>query len=553
MATTGEQLQQPAGGITRPLRLPVFRAIWLGNLIGAIGTLVQGVGAAWLMTTLAGTPDMVALVQTATQAPILLFALIAGTLADLWDRRIVMLLAQLWMVLASAGLALLATLDLVTPAILLLFTFLIGIGTALNGPAWQAIVREVVPREDLAAAVTLNAIAFNVARAIGPAAGGAIVAVSGADAAFLFNAVATLALVGVLLWWRREVPKDDLPRERIASAMVTGLRYVAESAPIRAVLARGVVFGFAASAVLALLPLIARDRLGGGPLIYGFLLGSFGTGALLGAFLVHPLRQRHGAELVVTVLTGALGVAMLVIGLFPTLLVPVALALAVAGATWLGSFSTFNISVQMGTAFWVQARVMALYQATIFGSMAVGSWVWGHVAALTSLEGAHLATGVCLLLSLAMHLRWQLPAGEAPDLRPRQLTEPKLAFAVEHDVGPVLVLVEYRVPSANAAAFVQAMEDVGHVRKRDGAWRWHLFQDTADAEHWYEAFTVASWLDYLRQRRRGTAADEIILTAARAHLDPGFKPIVRRMIARDHDSRFLGGLGGTPKAATPAG
>ena len=284
----------------------MFRALWLANLVSAIGTMVQGVGAAWLMTTLAGTPDLVALVQTATQAPVLLFALLAGTVADLWDRRWVLLLAQFWTVLVSAGLALLSSLGLVTPSILLLFTFLIGIGAAFTGPAWQASMREIVPREHLAAAVTLNAVANNAARALGPAVGGIVIALAGASAAFYLNAVATLALVGALLWWRREIPVDDLPRERIGSAIVTGLRYVAETRALRAVLARGMVFGFAASAVLALLPLVARDRLGGGPLVYGLALGAFGIGALVGAFLVPPLRHRLGPELAITALSGCL-------------------------------------------------------------------------------------------------------------------------------------------------------------------------------------------------------------------------------------------------------
>jgi MFS family permease len=360
MAGTGKQGDLQHGGILSPLRLGLFRALWLANLVSATGTTVQGVGAAWLMITLASTPDRVALVQTATHAPILLFALLAGTLADLWDRRRVLLLAQLWTVLAAAGLALLSSLGLVTPSVLLLFTFGIGTGTALTGPAWQASVREIVPREELAAAVTLNAIAFNIARALGPAIGGIVVAAAGAAAAFYLNTLATLVLASVLLGWRRLVLADDLPRERLGSAIVTGLRYVAETRALRAVLTRGAVFGFAASASLALLPLLARDRLGGGPLIYGLLLGSFGVGALAGAFLVHPLRQRHGAALVVTVLSGTFGGAMLVLGLMPSRLVPVAMALALAGAAWLGSFSTFNIAFQMSTAFWVQARARPL-------------------------------------------------------------------------------------------------------------------------------------------------------------------------------------------------
>ena len=292
------------GGILAPLRVPMFRAVWGANLIGSTGWLVQGVGAAWLMTTLAGTPDMVALVQTATMAPILLFALFAGALADLWDRRWVLLVAQLWVAVAAFGLAGISAAGLLTPTVLLLFTFLIGTGAALNGPAWQAVVRELVPGEQLAAAVTLNAIGFNLARALGPAVGGAVVATFGTEAAFLLNGIAALALVAVLLFWRRQLPKDDLPRERLGSAVATGLRYVGETAALRGVLTRAAVFGIAASAGLALLPLIARDRLGGGPVIYGLLLGAFGVGALLGAFLIHPLRQRRGAEFVITAAVG---------------------------------------------------------------------------------------------------------------------------------------------------------------------------------------------------------------------------------------------------------
>jgi MFS family permease len=312
------------------------------------------------MTTLAGTPDQVAMVQTATYLPILLLALLAGTLADLWDRRRVLLLAQFWMVAISVGLAWLSGLNLVTPVILLIFTFLIGVGTALTGPAWQASVREIVPQGELAAAVTLNAIAMNFARAVAPAVGGALVAAAGVGAAFYFNAACTLVLAGALLWWPHHVPSDDLPRERVGSAIVTGLRYVTEVGGLRAILARGMVFGLAASAALALLPLVARDRLAGGPLVYGLLLGAFGLGALAGAFAVHSLRRRYGAERVLTGLAGVFGGALLVLGLMPSSLPPVTVALALAGAAWLGSFATFNIAVQMTTAFWVQARVLAL-------------------------------------------------------------------------------------------------------------------------------------------------------------------------------------------------
>lgn len=527
------------GGILAPLRdHPTFRTIWAANLVSGLGTLVQGVGAAWLMTQLAGTPDQVALVQTAMLAPILLFAPLAGALADTFDRRRVLIAAQLWMIAASTALAALTVLGAVGPGLLLLLTFALGTGAALNGPAWQAAVRDIVPGRDLAASVTLNAIAFNMARAVGPALGGLLVAAYGAQSAFAVNAVSSFAMIAAMLAWRRDPPRADLPRERLGHAVIAGLRYARETPLIRRILLRAGVFGFLAAAVMALLPLVARDRLGGGASLYGLLLGAFGVGALAGAFVIHPLRQARGAEFVVTLLTGVFGGAMLVVGLMPQVL-PVALALPLAGAAWLGSFSTFNISVQMSTAPWVQARVLAIYQTVVFGGMAVGSWAWGQVAHQLGLDLTHVVVGALFLASLALHLRARLPSAEQiPDLGPlaSRLEDPKPTLRFDFGQGPILVLVEYRVPEANTAAFVEAMEEVGHLRRRDGAWRWDLFEDVGDPTLWFETFTLDSWFEYLRQRRRGTAGDEAAIARARALLDPGFQPVVRRMVHRGSDA-----------------
>ena len=516
----------------------MFRAVWAANLIGSTGWLVQGVGAAWLMTSLAGTPDMVALVQTATTLPILLFALLAGAVADLWDRRWVLLLAQLWVAAAAMALAGISALGMLNPLALLVFTFLIGTGAALNGPAWQSVVRELVPPEELAAAVTLNAIGFNLARALGPAIGGAIVATWGTEAAFLANGVAALALVAVLLFWRRRLPKDDLPRERIGSAVAAGLRYVGETPALRAILIRAGLFGIAAAAGLALLPLIARDRLGGGPVTYGLLLGAFGIGALVGAFLIHPLRQRRGAEFVVTLLAAAGGAAFVAIGLLPASRTVVVTALAVAGMAWLGSFSTFNITVQMRAAFWVQARVLALYQTVVFGGMALGSWAWGALAGVTSLEAAYLLAGTALLGGIVLH--WWLPmsAAAAPDLQPAVRQEPLPAVPAGEE-GPVLVEIEYEIGPADAPAFVAAMDEVGHLRRRNGALRWRVAPEPAGRHLWGEAVVLADWLKHRRLRRRMTRADAVLEARAIAYHRGHEAPRRRYLIARRHDSRFL--------------
>lgn len=532
MARAATGRQRRATSITAPLRVAAFRALWLATMVSNFGWLVQSVGAAWLMTSLSGRADMVALVQAAVQAPILVISLLAGAAADVLDRRRVLLTAQLWMLVASVLLAALTAAGYIGPWSLLGLTFALGLGAALQGPAYQAVVRELIPGEEFAAAVTLNAVSFNFARAAGPALGGAIVATAGAGAAFALNALSYAPLILVLLLWRRPSPREELPRERVGPAIVTGLRYVAETPAIRTAVLRSALFAFGAAAALALLPLVARDLLGGGPIIYGVLLGAFGAGAMAGAFLVHPMRHRFGAEPVATALTAVFGLALLTLGLVPPLPVVIA-ALAGAGAAWLGSFSTFNIAVQTVSAFWVQARVFALYQTVMFGAMALGSWLWGEVAHAFGLTTTLLLVGAVMLSSLAASLRWRLPTGPAPDLRPLPRSpEPAVVLDLDPEEGPVLVQVEYRVKPEHARAFARAMDEVGHLRKRNGASRWGLFQDVTDAEHWVEAFTVASWLDYRRQTRRATTADAAIEAGATKYHDGPDPPLLRHMVAR---------------------
>ncbi|HET6469815.1 MAG TPA: MFS transporter [Geminicoccaceae bacterium] len=529
-------------GILSPLRRRLFRAVWIANLVSNFGWLIQGVGAAWQMTEMTGSAEMVALVQTATQLPVLLFALVAGAAADLWSRRTVLLVAQGWMFGVSLALAAMTHFGLVGPWLLLVFTFALGAGAALNGPALQAVVRELASGADLPAAVTLNAIGFNIARSLGPALGGAIVAAAGAEAAFLVNAVSYVALILVLVSWRRRPRPDDLPRERMLGAMIVGLRYVAQSAQIRGSMVHAAVFSLAATSSLALLPLVARDSLGGGPVVYGVLLGAFGAGALGGAFLIHPLRQRLGGETMVTVLGAVTGVSLLVIGLWPAF-GPVLVALALSGAAWLGCFSSFNIAVQTSSAFWVQARVLAFYQMITAGALGLGAWAWGWVANRYGLPAALTGSGVMMLLGLLLHFRYHLPTGQGPDLRPLKrpaLATPAIPFDPEE--GPVLVTVEYRVAPADARAFVAAMDEVGHLRRRNGAVRWQLYQDVTEPERWVETYTLATWLEHLREHRRTTAFDEAIEAAARRFHAGGTEPLVCHMLARGPDSEVGAGL-----------
>lgn len=524
-------------GMLEPLRVPRFRALWLAMLVSNLGWLVQTVGAAWLMTALVGTADMVALVQAAMQAPILCFSILAGVLADLFDRRRVLLAAQLVMFAISLLLAAATATGAVAPWSLLVLTFLLGSGVALQGPAFQTLVREIVPIRTLGAAVVLNGVSFNFARAIGPAFGGALVAWAGAQAAFLFNALSYLPLVLALLFWRRPRVADDLPRERIRGAVLGGIRYAAETPAIRAVLLRSASFAFAAAAALPLLPLLARDRLAGGPVEYGVLLALFGAGAMAGAFVVHPLRERRGPETLTRALAliFASGLALLAFG---SHWLPIAIGLILSGTSWIGSFASFNIAIQTSSAFWVQSRTFALYQTVMFGAMAVGSWVWGVLAARLDLAAALALAALLLALQPLLGRRWPLPAVSGRALGPaRPLPEPSPTLAFEPDEGPVLVQIEYRVDAARARAFVAAMDELGHIRKRNGALRWRLFQDADDPEHWIETYVVADWVEHLRMARRTTEADREVERRVAAFDEKG-APLVRRLIARRRDARF---------------
>jgi MFS family permease len=517
-----------------PLRHPFFRALWIATLLSNIGTWVQSVGAAWLMTSIAPSADMVALVQAATALPVLAFSLAAGAVADIWDRRIIMLATQGWMLACAALLSVFTHLDLMTPTLLLALTFALGAGNAFNGPAWQASVGELVPRAELAAAVAVNSVGFNIARSIGPAIGGLIVAAAGAEAAFLFNAISYLAIVVAVLIWKREVPKSTLPRERLIGAITAGLRYARQAPALRYALLRALVFGFAASAVWALLPLVARHDIGGGPLTFGLLLGALGVGAIIGAVVITPVRRRISAATMINVASLVFAATSLVVA-YVTWLPAVFAALVAGGAAWLATLSTFNVSVQTTVSAWVKARALSMYLMSVFGGMAFGSWVWGHAAESFGLSTALAASGVAMLASLALH--FIAPRGETGvDTSPAPpFAEPHLALPIDPESGPVLVLVEYRIDPQDVPAFERAMQAVRRVRRRDGATRWGLYQDLTAPERWVELFLVDTWLEHLRQHARGTVGDAPIFEHVRALHRGDAPPMVTHLIRREPD------------------
>ncbi|WCP14580.1 Enterobactin exporter EntS [Sphingobium sp. AntQ-1] len=528
--------QAPTQQTPSPLSIPIFRAIWTASLASNFGGLIQSVGAAWMMTSLSASPQLIALVPAATTLPIMLLSLWAGAVADNLDRRKVMIACQASMLIVSTALALTAWAGLVTPWLLLGFTFLIGCATAINGPAWQASVGDMVPRAILPSAVAMNSMGFNLARSVGPALGGVIVAAAGAAAAFLTNAVSYIALLTVLFRWRPDLPPKLLPRERLGVAMQAGLSYVAMSPNIRLVLLRAAVFGVGASAVSALMPLVARDILGGGALTFGLTSGAFGIGAVLAALSTRHLRARFSVETMVrsaalilalgTAITGASG--WLALALFGYLL---------AGMGWVTALATFNVSVQMSAPRWVVARAVSLYQMTAFGGMAIGAWMFGWIAEHHGVVEALYASAAAQFAAATLgFLRPLAQTGEDNLDLQNSWREPDTAVPVEPRSGPVVVTIEYRIPAGSVVPFLSAMSERRRIRRRDGAHGWTLMRDLGDPALWVERYHVSTWLDYVRHNQRRTVADIDNSQAIHAlHAGPN-PPVVHRMLERQTGS-----------------
>ncbi len=515
-----------------PFRNETYRLIWAASLISNFGGLVQSVGAAWMMASISPSANMVALVQASTSLPIMLFSVAAGALTDNFDRRRLMLSAQCFMLVVSIALTLCAWQGLITPWLLLTFTFLIGCGTALNNPAWQASVGDMVPREDLPAAVSLNSMGFNITRSVGPAIGGVIVAAGGAAAAFAANALSYFALLYALFRWKPNVPRSALPREDFGRAISAGLRYVSMSPNICKVLLRGFAFGLATSSILSLLPLIARDIVSGGPLTYGILLGCFGLGAIGGALLNASVRERFSSETIARLAFTGFAVSACVSALSTSALLTGAV-LPIAGASWVLALSLFNTTVQLSTPRWVVARALSLYQTTTFGGIAAGSWIWGATADTHGAQTALIASAVTMIAGAALGLRFSLPELESLNVDPLgRFSEPDLPLDLKPRSGPIVILIDYEIDEKDIPEFLETMTERRRIRIRDGAGQWALMRDLENPTVWTETYHVPTWVEYVRHNQRRTLADAANGEKLRLLHRGADAPRVHRMIER---------------------
>jgi MFS family permease len=514
-----------------PLRSPVFRALWIASVVSNLGTWMQNVGAAWLMTTLTASPIMVALVQAATSLPVFLVALPAGALADVVDRRRLLLVTQTWMLLAAAALGVLTMLEVVDPWMLLGFTAALGLGAAMNAPAWQAIVPELVAPGNLQEAVALNGAGFNVARALGPALGGVIVAVSSPGAVFLLNAASFVAVLWVLYNWQRERRVSRLPAEHVIGAIRAGIRYARHAPALQVVLIRTGVFILCGAALWALLPLVAKQQLGLGAIGYGVLLGCLGAGAVLGAALLPRIKEKVSLD---TLVAGAasLFAAATVILAYVSDVYLVGAAMLAGGMAWIVLMSSFNAAAQKAAPEWVRARGLALYLLVFQGGTAGGSIVWGAVAARWGIPTTLLIAAVGLIAGLAAATRYPLAHGEKIDLTPSShWPEPHFPIQPQPDQGPVLVVIDYLIEAERSHAFRKAMRQVRQERLRDGAIQWGLFNDPARPSRYVETFLVESWAEHMRQHERVTVADYEAEEVSRAFHIGDQPPVVAHLIS----------------------
>lgn len=536
MAEAGSTPLTKSWGALEPLREPAFRTIWTASVVANFGQLILGVGAAWEMTRLGTSPAMVAMVQSALMLPLMLVAVPAGAIADMFDRRKIAMVGLAFAALCGALLTTLAVLGLTTPWLLLAFCSLIGTGVALYGPAWGASISEQVAPEHLPAAVALGSISYNVARSFGPAVGGVIVLAAGSKAAFATNALAYLPLLAAFFLWRRKHPVPRLPPEGIARAIISGTRYALHSFPVRTAMVRAFAFGLACASTAALAPLVARDLLKGNASTYGLLLGCMGVGAVAGALNVNKVKAQLKAEHAFRWCAIISGLMIVAIGVSRNLQLTGA-AMAVYGATNILIIALLNVGVQLSVPRWVTARALSWFQASLTGGVAVGAAIWGHAAASWGVEYAFLASGAALMLTPLIGFIMPIRSASLADVTMVELgNEPEVALALTARSGPIAVEVDYQVDPDKARHFYNFMLKLQRARLRNGAFDWSLSRDIADPAAWTERFHFPTWEDYLRHRTRFTHLDRKLQASADAFHGGDRSVRVRRYLERPFGS-----------------
>lgn len=511
-----------------PFGQTTFSVLWIATVVSNVGTWMNDVGAGWLMTELSPSPAIIAAVQAATTLPVFLFALLAGAVADIVDRRKMLLVVNGYLAVVAFGFSFLVWQELMTPVLLLVFTFMLGTGAAFMAPAWQAIVPRLIPRNQLSAAISLNSMGINISRAIGPALAGVFIVNLGIASPFLLNAISILVIIAALLWWKPPVAlPGKLPPEQVLSAAVSGIRFARNNRALKRTLYRAAGFFLFASAYWAMLPLIARDVLNGGATLYGLMLAGVGLGAVLGALLLPRLRKHFGPDLIVA--GGALGTAC-VLFLFAIAPVP-ALAIGaslLAGLSWIAVLSSLNVAAQTALPDWVRARGLAIFLTVFFGSMALGSAVWGQVASATSVPMTLIIAGIGALIAIPLTRRATLARDPDVELSPSlHWPEPQIDDSRFDEDQPVMIHITYAVSEQHKNEFRQIMRELQRSRQSNGGYGWALRNDVSDSTSFVETWQESSWLSHLRHHERVSKSDQDLQKRIQECLIVGTEPIVQ--------------------------
>ncbi len=501
----------PVTSTWSPLRQPVFRTLWFASAVSLIGTWMHDVGAAWLMTSLSPSPFLVALMQAAGSLPFFLLALPAGAIADVIDRRKMLLFTQGWMGLMAAGLGVLTLMGLSTPWTLLLFTFALSLGSAMNLPVWQAIIPELVSRAELSAASTLNGIVINLARLVGPALAGLVIGLSNnPGVVFLLNAASFVAVWVALYQWKRTQAVAAMPAERFMGAIQAGIRYARFAPVLQTVFIRSAAYIFFASALFALLPILGRRVLGLDAMGYGLVLGFWGIGGLAGAYLLPKVRQRASTDQVVAGASAVFGLMLLGLAYVRDIHL-IWGVMVVVGIASLAVMVSLNVTAQTAVPQWVRARALAINLLLFQGIMTLGSLLWGAIAQQSSISVALAVAGCGLIATVCLSPRFRLQCAERLDLASSlHWSEPIHAFEPCPNDGPVMVSREYRIDPANTEAFLAALSRLSQIRRRDGAIQWGIYQDLSDPGRFVETALIESWAEHRRQFERVTNSDRDI-------------------------------------------
>lgn len=491
-----------------PLKIPMFRSLWIAYTASNIGTWVQDVGGAWYMTSITDSPVYVALMQTATSLPLFLLAVPAGVASDLYDRKRILTWTLIWIITSAMTLGLMILFGLKSPTLLLLLTGMFNLGGAFFVPSWQATIPEMVPKSQLTGAIAINSASLNVARAVGPAIGGLMLATLGAWSTYFLNALITTAVLILVIRWQRSPQSQKLPPEHFLAAVRIGLRYVKNSSVLKTLLFRTLMFIIPASALFAMLPIVVKKELGLSAAGYGILLGFVGAGALFGVYLLPKVRTRFSINVITMIASIALGLVLFLLSILEFLPLIASLML-LAGLAWLLSLSSFHVTTMSSVPAWVRGRAVAIYLLIFYGGMSGGAALWGYLTSIYGTGYSLITAGTLLLLGTAAAVRFKLPVMDSLNLEPAaRWPEPTVTREFDPNDHAVMITVEYFIDPKQHQYFKNAMYALKEIRQRDGAFSWVLTEDVSDASRYIEVFYLESWLEHLHQHQRGTGEDE---------------------------------------------